>query len=241
MRTINQNNEYLAGYIRNLMFKTNISMTEIISSAIIKKISVISIYLLIFGILFFSSTGYSSMITLSLVELPLNSNSNAGGYPIFPDSGADTDKSPAFLDAYWTNYLSSSSTSNNNSVKKEVGPGDGSSILAIVLVNKGRSDITGVTGYLNMPAAEGFNPIEGKNNGTSQSVASAYSIVKAGDTFVLYFDINVLKQAKVGGYSTTLSLQYTKINQIGELMTTIKDLLGLLERLFWMQYLRPRN
>ena len=54
-----------------------------------------------------------------------------------------------------------------------------------------------------MPSSGGFKPIEGKNNGTSQSVASAYSIVKSGDTFVLYFDMNVLKQAKVGGYSTT--------------------------------------
>ena len=51
-------------------------------------------------------------------------------------------------------------------------------------------------------------------------MASAYSIVKAGGTFVLYFDMNVLKQAKVGGYSTSLSLKYTKINQIGQLITT---------------------
>ncbi len=94
-----------------------------------------------------------------------------------------------------------------------------SSTLAVVLVNKGRSDITGVTGYLNLP--KGFKPIAGKNNGTSQSVASAYSIVKSGDTFVLYFDMNVLKQAKVGGYNTSLILKYTKINQIGELISTI--------------------
>ena len=72
-----------------------------------------------------------------------------------------------------------------------------------------------------MPTSGGFTSIAGKNNGTSQSVASAYSIVKAGDTFALYFDMNVLKQAKVGGYSTTLTLKYTKINQIGQLATTI--------------------
>ncbi|MGB6674667.1 MAG: hypothetical protein WBE34_19745, partial [Candidatus Nitrosopolaris sp.] len=139
----------------------------------------------------------------------------------FPNNGSDTDKAPGFLDAYWTNYLSSASSTsnNNNSVKKEVGPGDGASTLAVVLVNRGRSDITGVTGYLALPSI-GFKPIPGKNNGTSQSVASAYSIVKAGGTFVLYFDMNVLKQAKVGGYSTSLSLKYTKINQIGQLITT---------------------
>jgi hypothetical protein len=151
-----------------------------------------------------------------------NNNNNNNGVSTFPNNSPDTDRAPAFLDAYWTNYLSSSSTaSNTNSVKKEAGPGDGTSTLAVVLVNSGRSDITGVTGYLNMPSSGGFTSIAGKNNGTSQSVASAYSIVKAGDTFALYFDMNILKQAKVGGYSTTLTLKYTKINQIGQLATTI--------------------
>jgi hypothetical protein len=166
------------------------------------------------GILFFSSIENS---TTASAQLASNITNNS----TFPNNGSDTDKAPAFLDAYWTNYLSSASstTANNNSVKKEVGPGDGASTLAVVLVNRGRSDITGVTGYLTLPSI-GFKPIPGKNNGTSQSVASAYSIVKAGATFVLYFDLNVLKQAKVGAYSTSLSLKYTKINQIGQLIST---------------------
>jgi hypothetical protein len=166
------------------------------------------------GILFFSSIENADMTANAQLSSYISNNS------AFPNNGSDADKAPGFLDAYWTNYLSSaSSTSNsNNSVKKEVGPGDGASTLAVVLVNRGRSDITGVTGYLTLPS--GFKPIPGKNNGTSQSVASAYSIVKVGDTFVLYFEMNVLKQAKVGAYSTSLSLKYTKINQIGQLMTT---------------------
>jgi hypothetical protein len=167
------------------------------------------------GILFLSSIENANMTIHAQLSSYITSNST------FPNNGSDTDKAPGFLDAYWTNYLSSASSTsnNNNSVKKEVGPGDGASTLAVVLVNKGRSDITGVTGYLTLPSI-GFKPIPGKNNGTSQSVASAYSIVKAGGTFVLYFDMNVLKQAKVGGYSTSLSLKYTKINQIGQLTTT---------------------
>ncbi|MRN68864.1 MAG: hypothetical protein FIO04_04100 [Nitrosopumilales archaeon] len=167
------------------------------------------------GILFFSSIENANMTTHAQLSSYITTNST------FPNNGSDTDKAPGFLDAYWTNYLSSASSTsnNNNSVKKEVGPGDGASTLAVVLVNRGRSDITGVTGYLTLPSI-GFKPIPGKNNGTSQSVASAYSIVKAGGTFVLYFDMNVLKQAKVGGYSTSLSLKYTKINQIGQLITT---------------------
>ena len=167
------------------------------------------------GILFFSCIENANMTTHAQLSSYISNNST------FPNNGSDTDRAPGFLDAYWTNYLSSASSTsnNNNSVKKEVGPGDGASTLAVVLVNRGRSDITGVTGYLTLPSI-GFKPIPGKNNGTSQSVASAYSIVKAGDTFVLYFDMNVLKQAKVGGYSTSLSLKYTKINQIGQLITT---------------------
>lgn len=187
-----------------------------------KTIKVI-ISFIILGILFFSSLVESSnmLAKKAFAQLPINNN-NSVYSSTFPDNGVNTDRAPGFLDAYWTNYLSSASSApNNNSVKKEVGPGDGTSTLAIVLVNKGRSDITGVTGYLNMPSSGGFTSIAGKNNGTSQSMASAYSIVKAGDTFVLYFDMNVLKQAKVGGYSTSLNLKYTKINQIGQLLTTI--------------------
>ena len=138
---------------------------------------------------------------------------------VFPDNGLNTDRPPAFLDAYWTDNLSANSSLPSNAVKKEVGPGDGISTLAVILVNRGRSDITGVTGYLDLPV--GFKPIAGKNNGTSQSVGSFYSIVKAGNTFVLYFDMDVLKQAKVSGYSTLLHLKYSKILQMGQLMTTI--------------------
>jgi hypothetical protein len=218
----NQNNVHHDRSIKDTVFQIMVIMANTISHTTSRKTSIINLSCIILGILFFCSIGCLCTITSSFAQLSSNGSSNTGSYPIFPESSSDADKSPAFLDAYWTNYLSSSSTTNNNSVKKEVGPGDGSSTLAIVLVNKGRSDITGVTGYLNMPSAGGFIPIEGKNNGTSQSVASAYSIVKAGDTFVLYFDMNVLKQAKVGGYSTILNLKYSKINQIGELMTTIK-------------------
>jgi hypothetical protein len=146
----------------------------------------------------------------------LANNNNA----VFLENSPNTDRPPAFLDAFWTNNLSAnSSVPSNNVVKTEVGPGDGVATLAIVLVNRGRSDLTGVTGYLNLPA--GFKPLPGKNNGTSQSIAGFYSVVKAGNTFILYFDMNVLKQAKVGGYSTPLTLQYSKILQMGQLTTTI--------------------
>lgn len=176
------------------------------------------VVIIISGLIFFSSlasinTNRSDFIAYAQLA---NNNINA----VFPDNGPNTDRPPGFLDSYWTDNLSANaSVSNNNVVRKEVGPGDGTSTLAIVLVNSGRSDITGVTGYLDLPV--GFKPIAGKNNGTSQSVASLYSVVKAGSTFVLYFDIDVLNQAKLGGHSTSLNLKYSKILQMGQLMTTI--------------------
>src|SRR5947209_2753602 len=201
--------------VRNQNNRGSNKSLECTSRRIITTTISLSLSFVIAGILFLSSIENSNMTVYAQLSSYISNNST------FPNNGSDTDKAPAFLDAYWTNYLSSASstTNNNNSVKKEVGPGDGASTLAVVLVNRGRSDITGVTGYLTLPSI-GFKPIPGKNNGTSQSVASAYSIVKAGGTFVLYFDMNVLKQAKVGAYSTSLSLKYTKINQIGQLMTT---------------------
>src|SRR5918911_26463 len=75
------------------------------------------------------------------------------------NANAQTDKDPAFQDSYWTdnNAISSSNTSTNEPVKKEVGPGEGMATLAVVLVNKARSDITAVKGYLNLPP--GFKSI----------------------------------------------------------------------------------
>jgi hypothetical protein len=174
-------------------------------------------FLILAGLLFSSSaianTNNSSNAIAAYAQSANNNNA------VFLDNGPNTDRPPAFLDAFWTNNLSAnSSVPSNNVVKTEVGPGDGVATLAIVLVNRGRSDLTGVTGYLNLPA--GFEPLPGKNNGTSQSVAGFYSVVKAGNTFILYFDMNVLKQAKVGGYSTPLTLQYSKILQMGQLTTT---------------------
>jgi hypothetical protein len=139
-----------------------------------------------------------------------------------------TDRSPSFLEAYWTDNSGSTSTSstsvsnNNNSIRKEVGPGEGASRLAVVLVNKGRSEITALTGYLALPAS-GFRAIQGENlvNSSGISVASHDSIVKPGETFTLYFTIDVLDDAKVGAYSAPLNLVYSKVLEVGQISTSI--------------------
>jgi hypothetical protein len=139
-----------------------------------------------------------------------------------------TDRSPSFLEAYWTDNAGSISSSpasisnNNNSIRKEVGPGEGASKLAVVLVNKGRSEITALTGYLTLPTL-GFRAIEGENvvNSSDISVASHDSIVKPGEAFTLFFTIDVLNDAKVGAYSGLLNLVYSKVLEVGQISSSI--------------------
>jgi hypothetical protein len=90
-----------------------------------------------------------------------------------------------------------------------------------VLVNKGRSEITALTGYLTLPTS-GFRAIEGENlvNSSDVSVASHDSIVKPGETFTLYFTIDVLNDAKVGAYSGLLNLVYSKVLEVGQISSS---------------------
>src|SRR5918992_3848407 len=136
-----------------------------------------------------------------------------------------TDRSPSFLEAYWTDNSettsSSTSGSNNNSIKEEVGPGEGASTLAVVLVNKGRSEITALTGFLTLPTS-GFRAIEGESlaNSTGISVASHDSIVKPGETFTLHFTMEILDDAKVGAYTGSLKLVYSKVLEVGQISSS---------------------
>ena len=86
-----------------------------------------------------------------------------------------------------------SSTDLTNPMRIEVGPGDGPSKLAVILVNTGRSDITGLKGFLDIPPE--FRSIKGENNVTSEniSVASYNAVVKPGQSFPLFFTVDVLK------------------------------------------------
>jgi hypothetical protein len=146
-----------------------------------------------------------------------------------------------FVNSYWTDNippgavdagLSSERTAAQPlpAVKRqEVGPGEGASILAVVLTYKGFADITGVTGSLELPSGfqDIISPVNNNNNnggsdgnsnslnGESNIVLSSYNrSVKAGQTFVLYFPINVLSSAQVGKeYSGSLKLHFFKLEQ----------------------------
>jgi hypothetical protein len=116
---------------------------------------------------------------------------------------------PAFLNAYWVNRSTSTSTAD---VKKEVGPGDGASTLAVVMVNRGFSAITGITGSLTLP--QGFSA-NGRTSSDDTAIATFDTAVDAGQTFTLYFDLDVSNSVHVGTYSTDLNVAYQRLFETG--------------------------
>ena len=111
---------------------------------------------------------------------------------------------PVFVDAYWVN-------SQTDTTKREVGPGEGVSLLAVVMVNRGFSDITSVTARLALPS--GFKPGDGSAGSTVD--ASYNKLVSASDTFTVFFSIDVTRQAKVALYPATLDVSFNKVLEIG--------------------------
>ncbi len=139
-----------------------------------------------------------------------------------------------FVDAYWADSLatSPSTTSSNLSnaagsiastlpAEREVGPGEGPSFLAVVLSNTAFSDITGIIGYLQLP--EGFaaattpaatsatNDSSANTSSGQTSIASLSNIVRAGQTYTLYFKVNVLETAQKGFHEALLRINYFKV------------------------------
>lgn len=116
---------------------------------------------------------------------------------------------PVFLDAFWTDKTTAP-PAGTSLQKVEVGPGDGASVLAVTLVNRGFSDITGVTGYLTLPTglkATGTNP--------SSAVATHNSIVSAGGTFTLFFQVDISSSASVKDYTAQLRVEYSRTLEAG--------------------------
>jgi hypothetical protein len=178
----------------------------------------------------FSKLQRSLVLKTSIVSLllimsfsPLNSFNAYADTPSCNSSIVNLQDSsyrgPVYLDSYWTDQ-SSSSTATNNPLKKEIGPGEGPSTLAVVMVNRSPNDIIDVTGVLNLPA--GFAPTGTSGDPSAQNIfratlragannpalASYDNTVTNGSTFTLYFDINVPDKVKVGLYPTPLVINY---------------------------------
>ncbi|MGI0020476.1 MAG: COG1361 S-layer family protein [Nitrososphaera sp.] len=117
---------------------------------------------------------------------------------------------PVFLDAFWTDRTSPPAAGTSLE-KVEVAPGDGASVLAVTLVNRGFSEITAVSGELRLPA--GFTAA-----GTSSNVAVAThnSIVSAGSTFTLFFQVDITDKAAVRTYTAPLNVEFSRTLEVGQ-------------------------
>ena len=154
-----------------------------------------------------------------------------------PSSEQNIPINNGFVDAYWvsstttTTPATGSSADNSSNAagsiastlpsEREVGPGEGPSFLAVVLSNTAFSDITGIVGYLALP--KGFtataitagnssgNDISSNTTSSQTAIASLSNIVKAGQTYTLYFKVNVLKTAQIGFHQAVLTINYFKV------------------------------
>ncbi len=171
-----------------------------------------------------------------------------------------------FVNSYWTDNtapggIDAGSSSDRTPaqalppvLRQEVGPGEGNSILAVVLINRGFVDVTSIRGSLQLPA--GFQAIVSpdtsdpannstvaptnaspiipaanssilnssltgnssnsisNNNDSDTAIASYNGLVKAGQTFVLYFPVYVGPSAQVGKlYHGSLKLHFFTLEQ----------------------------
>jgi len=184
-------------------------------------------------------------------EINNNSQTN-NGPPNVLSMGSQYILNNGFVDAYWAenvspnNNSSASDTSNSLSSttqlmqnQREVGPGEGPAILAIVLTNTAFSDITGITGYLSLPpgfssalssSSSSFSKLSNAStssigqsvaasqnvasnervNPTNPAIASISDVVKAGQSYTLFFKVNVLRTASVGPHTAFLRIYYFK-------------------------------
>jgi hypothetical protein len=120
-----------------------------------------------------------------------------------------------FVDAYWARAASPAGTVSNGTdqvsqglpSEREVGPGEGPAFLAVVLSNTAFSDITGIIGYLGLP--EGFAAATSDQGQTA--IASLSGVVSAGQTYTLYFRVNVQEGAQIGLHNALLEINYFKV------------------------------
>ena len=143
-----------------------------------------------------------------------------------------TYQGPVVVDAYWVDQgTATTNVSNNNPVKKEIGPGEGPATLAIVFNNRGSVPILSVVGFLNLPS--GYQPTgESQNSQLLQqynqasrvanqpATASFYGAVDAGASFTLYFNLKVLPTAKIGTFPTTVIANYYQQGAVAQQCTS---------------------
>jgi hypothetical protein len=100
--------------------------------------------------------------------------------------------------------------------KQEVEPGEGDSILGIVLINRGFSDVTSIRASVDFPSGFSSN-VTPRNIDNDTSIATYNGLVEAGQTFTLYFPVNISKDTQVGKeYSASMNIDYFNIAEKDE-------------------------
>ncbi|WP_101477350.1 COG1361 S-layer family protein [Candidatus Nitrosotalea bavarica] len=140
---------------------------------------------------------------------------------------------PVVVDSYWVDQGTSSTTDiTSNPVKKEIGPGEGPSVFAVVMTNRNSNfPIESVTAYLNLPS--GFTPTGESANPQlleqhyqagrvtiTPAIANYYGQIPVGGSFTMYFNINVLPTAAVGTHATTVVANYVQVGVVGQQCTS---------------------
>src|SRR5215204_1144025 len=144
------------------------------------------------------------------------------------DNSSDQSTGPVrftFVDSFWTDYTSLggviASTSSETTtaqplppaIKQEVAPGEGEAVLAVVLRNRGFADATSISGSLDLPS--GFRALVTPEDVDSDTALASYNgIVKAGQTFTLYFRMEITADSQVGReYTGELKIRYFKVDE----------------------------
>src|SRR5215217_7880851 len=144
------------------------------------------------------------------------------------DNSSDQSTGPVrftFVDSFWTDYTSLggviASTSSETTtaqplppaIKQEVAPGEGEAVLAVVLRNRGFADAMSISGSLDLPS--GFRALVTPEDVDSDTALASYNgIVKAGQTFTLYFRVEIAADSQVGReYTGELKIRYFKVDE----------------------------
>ena len=100
--------------------------------------------------------------------------------------------------------------------RQEVGPGEGDSMLAIVLINRGFSDVTSIRASLDFPPGFTAN-VSPKNVDNDTALATYNGQVNAGQPFTLYFPVTISKDTLVGKeYTASLKIRYFNVAEQDE-------------------------
>src|SRR4026209_1223863 len=144
------------------------------------------------------------------------------------DEGNEGPTKFAFVDSFFTDQTAQGSViAETSSVssgaqdippvsRQEVGPGEGDSMLAIVLINRGFSKVTSIRASLDFPPGFSAN-VSPKNVDNDTALATFNGQVNAGQTFTLYFPVTISKDTLVvKEYTASLKIRYFNVAEQDE-------------------------